>query len=281
VALGGDLNRRLFSVSGNGRLDLWRAAWHDARAHPWLGSGAGTYEGWWYAHRPDQSTVRDAHGLYVETLAELGPPGLALLALALGIPLAVAIRARRHPFGAFAFAAYIAWLVHAGGDWDWELPGVVVPALLCGGALLVAAAGSRDEARQAGIRLRASGIGLAGAVGALAFIGLGGNVHLASSTAAAADGRWAASEDAARAALSWAPWSGEAWKLIADSQLHRGRRGAARVSLRKAIAKDPRNWKLYVELAHITRGAERRAAVARAAQLNPRQAAVRALEEGR
>ncbi|HYT50946.1 MAG TPA: hypothetical protein VEL10_01935 [Gaiellaceae bacterium] len=41
--------------------------------------------------------VRDAHSLYVETLAELGPIGLALLSAALVVPLVAAVRARRHP----------------------------------------------------------------------------------------------------------------------------------------------------------------------------------------
>src|SRR5207248_193328 len=59
----GSLNKRLFTFSSNGRIDLWRAAWHEARAHPWLGGGAGSYEKWWYAHRPGPQNVRDAHSL--------------------------------------------------------------------------------------------------------------------------------------------------------------------------------------------------------------------------
>src|SRR6266516_1063548 len=46
-----DLQKRLFSFSGNGRADLWAAAWHDFQAHPLVGSGAGSYEGYWLAHR--------------------------------------------------------------------------------------------------------------------------------------------------------------------------------------------------------------------------------------
>src|SRR5262245_3828932 len=79
-----NLNRRLLSFSGNGRADLWRLAWDDARAHPVLGAGAGGYERYFLAHQPaNVSRVRDAHGLYAETLAELGPFGLALLVGAL------------------------------------------------------------------------------------------------------------------------------------------------------------------------------------------------------
>jgi hypothetical protein len=65
----GNLNQRLLSFSGNGRADLWRLAWDDARRHVVLGSGAGTYERFFLAHQPsDVGRVRDAHGLYIETL---------------------------------------------------------------------------------------------------------------------------------------------------------------------------------------------------------------------
>ena len=65
------------------------------RRHPLLGSGAGTYEGFFYEHRNTAAlNVRDAHNLYLETLAELGPAGLALLAFALGLPLVAAVRSR-------------------------------------------------------------------------------------------------------------------------------------------------------------------------------------------
>jgi hypothetical protein len=80
-------------------------------------------------------SVRDAHSLYLETLAELGLLGLALLGLALAPPLLAAFR------GASAAAAggYVAFLVHAGLDWDWELPAVTLAGLLCGAALIALA----------------------------------------------------------------------------------------------------------------------------------------------
>lgn len=261
--LGGrNLNDRLFTFSGNGRVDLWTAAWDDARAHPWLGSGPGTYEPWWYEHRGTQLNVRDAHALYLEELAEVGPLGLALLALALGVPLVAAVKARANPFAAAAFGAYAAWLVHAGVDWDWELTGVTLPALLCGGAL-VAAAGTR---RRRGTRtIRSIGLGLVASLGVFAFVGLGANVHLATAASAAEDGRWVDSERAARAALGWAPWSAEAWQRIAEAQIGRGELAPAAESLRQALAKNPRDWELWLELAEVT---DSRRALARAEALN-------------
>ena len=83
------------------------------------------------------SFARDAHSLYLETLAELGPIGLALLLAALIIPL-LALRGGRDPLLATAAGAYVAFLVHTGVDWDWELPAVTLAGLACGSAMLVA-----------------------------------------------------------------------------------------------------------------------------------------------
>ena len=52
-----------------------------------------------------------------------------MLAVALGLPLLVTT---------VAGAAYLAFLVHAGIDWDWEMPAVTLAALGCAAALLVA-----------------------------------------------------------------------------------------------------------------------------------------------
>jgi O-antigen ligase len=84
------------------------------------------------------SFARDAHSLYVETLAELGPVGLALLLLALAVPL-LALRSRGDPLLAAAGAGYVAFLVHAGVDWDWEQPSVTLAGLACGACVLVRA----------------------------------------------------------------------------------------------------------------------------------------------
>src|SRR5581483_57840 len=91
---GNDLNQRLFSLSSNGRTETWHTAWQEARHHPVLGGGAGSYAAFWAQNRRIGLNVHDAHNLYVETLAELGPLGLALLLAVVGAPLAALRRAR-------------------------------------------------------------------------------------------------------------------------------------------------------------------------------------------
>jgi len=121
------------------RPSYWRVALEDAGMHPLLGSGAGSFDNVWIAHRPIAANVRDAHSLYLEVLAELGPVGLALLLAMLAAPLVSAARARGRPVVAAAAAGYSAYLVHAGLDWDWEYPVVTLAGLACGAALLIAA----------------------------------------------------------------------------------------------------------------------------------------------
>jgi hypothetical protein len=127
---------------GANRPRYWHVAWREVTLNPVLGSGAGTFDRYWLLYRPVGSFARDAHNLYLETLAELGPVGLAILLAALGLPLLV-LRGRRDPVVATAAAGYVAYLVHAAVDWDWELPAVTLCGLLCGCSLLVATR-SRD-----------------------------------------------------------------------------------------------------------------------------------------
>jgi O-Antigen ligase/Tetratricopeptide repeat len=264
-----NLNKHLFQLAGSGRAQLWHVAWLDVTAHPWLGSGPGTFEQEWDRHRSLSTSVRDAHNLYLEQLAEVGPLGLALLVLGLVTPLALAVRARGAPLAGAALAAYSAFLFHAAIDWDWELPAVTLSALLCGIAILAYA--RRVEEKQAFARfVRPAAIAVAAALGALAFVGLVGNLALASSRTAAGHKDWSKSAAQARRASDWAPWSSDAPDLLGQAELQQGRTAAAAASFRRAISKDPKNWQLWLDLYSATSGAESRQAFRRTYQLNPR-----------
>ncbi len=96
-------NGRLFTLSNHGRTVLWRAALDDFLAHPVVGSGAGSFGRWWLAHRTTFYFVEEAHNLYLQTLAEVGVVGFALLVALLGVtarspPFVLAgIRSSRRP----------------------------------------------------------------------------------------------------------------------------------------------------------------------------------------
>ena len=266
----GNLNKRLLSFSGNGRADLWRLAWDDARAHPVLGAGAGTYERYFLAHQPPQiGRVRDAHGVYVETLAELGPFGLILLVGALVLPLSVLGAARRHPLVPGAAGAYAAYLVHTGVDWDWELPAVTLTGLLCGACLLIAARGSYRSPRLSS-SARWMGVGALVVAAGFAAVGLVGNTALSRSNVARQHGDWARAARDARHAKTWMPWSPRPWVALGRAQLGAGLLPAARASFRKAISMDSGDWELWYRLASASGGGERRLAIRQAARLFPR-----------
>jgi hypothetical protein len=265
---GRKLSSRVFSLSSNGRSDLWRAAWHEFESRPLLGGGAGSFEQYWRAHRSSTLEVRDAHSLYLETLAELGVVGLALLLVVLGLPF-LAARHRHVPLVAAALGAFAAFLVHAGVDWDWEMPAVTLAGLACGAAALIAAR-DEDARRELGPALR---YGLAAglvAVGAFASITLLGNRALDAGQAAAAAKNWSKAASDARSARTWLRWSPEPWRLLGDASFGRGDFASAARDYRRAIALDPRNWELWYDLGFATSGNESDAAFARARSLDPR-----------
>jgi len=274
-----NLNSRLLSLSGNGRYQLWSIALDDARSHPWLGSGAGSYERYFLAHQPaNLGHVRDAHSLYVETLAELGPFGLALLVVALGVPLVVVARRRPPAIIAAAAGGYVVFLVHAASDWDWELPAVTLAGLVCAVAMVLSERGTR-RARGLSAPVRAAVVVAAAGAGIFAAVGLLGNNALSTSRSDLSHGKVASAEKQARRAASWAPWSPEPWDALGDAQLANGARAAARASYRKGLSIDRNDWRLWSDLTRATHGKAQLQALAESLALYPRSG-VRVEEDG-
>jgi hypothetical protein len=239
-------------MSGHERARYWDVALADARAHPALGSGAGTYHQAWVERRPTANEAQDAHSLYLETLAELGPIGLLLLAGTLALPF---VRGR-----GLALGAYAAFVVQAGVDWEWELPAVTLAGLLCGVAALRS---SPSNTVSPGTKLRAAGVAAALGLAAFALIGLAGNRAIARAAEALRANDAPRAQAEARSARRWAPWSAEPYRI--ESQA----RGGDEVLLRAAIRRDPHDWSLWAALADAASGPEKRRAAAMAARLNP------------
>jgi hypothetical protein len=263
----GDLNQRLFSFSGTGRSILWQSAWDDYKAHPLLGWGAGSYEQYWLEHRPQALKVRDAHSLYLETLAELGPIGLALLLVALATPLVALRRARRHPLVPALAGGYVAYLAHAAVDWDWEMLAVTLAGLFCGAGILIAA--RAGEARSLPQRARVSGLVAIVVLIVVALVGLVGNINLSRARTAARDGNWEAAAAHARTATTWAPWSSQPYQQLGEAELGLGKTVAAQRAFHDAIAKSPNDWTLWFDLARAATGKAQADALERATRLNP------------
>ena len=72
---------------------------------PLLGTGAGSFEARFVREGSIGLPARDAHNLYLETLAELGPVGLALLLATVVVPLTAIPRLPVQRVGPAAAAA--------------------------------------------------------------------------------------------------------------------------------------------------------------------------------
>jgi O-antigen ligase len=123
----------------------------DAFEHePARGRGAGTFALEWDRHRPTEYQIEDAHSLYFEIRGELGIIGLLLVTAAIILVLAGFAARARGPdrvAGGALFGAGLAWTVHAGVDWDWEMPVVTCWFFTAGGLALAARDGHEMRAR--------------------------------------------------------------------------------------------------------------------------------------
>jgi tetratricopeptide (TPR) repeat protein len=188
--------------------------------------------------------------------------------IALATPLVAAWRGRQHPLAAGATAAYVAFLVHVGVDWDWQLAAVGLAAFTCGAVLLVTARGSRSPVpgRRSRVALTTIGVALTG----FALWSLNGSYPLGQARNAMDDGEWSAAAAHASAAVARdGSFSATAWQFLGEAQTALKNPLDARRSLRIAVRRDPSSWKAWYDLAVVARGAERREAARKALTLNP------------
>jgi O-antigen ligase len=273
----GDLRNRLTDPGNNGRLDGWRVARDGFRDAQLKGHGAATYEIQWARNRPTSFTVIDAHSLYLETLAELGLVGMALLAIALVSILVAVVRCVRGPsrshYAALALLVCV-WLVHAGIDWDWEMPVVTLWVFALGGLALARRADPEAESRgwvpgRLARLLIGLGVLLLAVTPGLMFVSqhaLDRSVH------AFKRGDCADSVDAALASNRVLSVRPEPLELLAYCDVRLGRADLGLAAMRSALERDPDSWQLEYGLALVRAadGKNPRAAARRAHRLNPR-----------
>ena len=290
-----NLATRFSSLGGNGRYDYWKVAVHSTRGHVLTGSGPGTFQLVWQPRATVPGYVINAHSLYVETLAEVGVVGLALLVgfflLVLGTAVRLVIRsdheARARAAG--AAAALLAFMVSAIADWVWQLPVLPAAFLLLAAAVLAPASPkalvreqvSGSEPRQArrgarGRRLLVrAGFGVV-AIGCLVAIGvpLATVTNVRQSQAAVNAGNTTAALADARSAVRLEPGAASAQlqvALVLELQHHvRSALAAARMATRD----EPQNWSAWLVLSRLqAESGQAKASVAsyrRARSLNPR-----------
>jgi hypothetical protein len=269
-----DLRDRLTSTVDNGRIDNWRVALDGFDSNPLHGTGAGTYRLTWELDRPAPPVkMVDGHSLYLETLSELGVVGLALLLVVLVTPLLFALRRlggpERHAYGAF-FAGAAMLALHAGVDWDWEMPALFV--WVFGGAGVVLAA--REGTERWGEIGRTPRIVAALAVLVLALtpaLMWTSQAPLDRAQNAFADNDCRTGIDASLDAIGRFGVRPEPWEVLGYCDARAGQYALATRAMNAARARDPRNWQYAYGQAIIdgVSGRDPRPAARAALRLNP------------
>jgi hypothetical protein len=264
---GPDTPSRLMRFSLNNRNLLWSVAWKEFSSSALWGSGAGTFGAHWYKERPVPIETTSAHSLYLETLAESGLIGLALVAVASQTPLLAAIRFRGIRHVPALAGGYAACVLHTGVDWDWLIPGMTIPAIWLAYALLAS--------EQHAITVPLTGIirwalgTVLGVTTVLATLSLIGNMPLSRSYQAANRGDYRTAIRDAHEAADFQPWSYLPWMEIGSANQALGNKAAALSAYRTAALRDPVRWEPWVSLAALATGRQRTHALEVASRLNP------------
>lgn len=264
---------RLTSAANNGRLEHWAVAVDAFAAAPLAGQGAGTYQNLWARDRRSSFNVLDGHSLYFESLAELGVVGFGLLAIALLTilgALASRARGRDRSLHAAVLAAILAWAVHAGIDWDWEVPAVTAWVFALGGLAVASPAGADRLRGPAPLTRIVAALGclLLAVTPALAALS---QQQLGESLAAFRRGDCPATIDSALSSISFLSVRPQPFELLAYCDVRAGRPDLALKAIGRALARDPGNWEYQYGLALVraSAGLDPRPQARAALRLNP------------
>lgn len=247
---------RLTNLNSGSRYLQWQAALDTFKDAPLKGVGAGTFEFEQNIRNRSGEFVRDAHSLYVETLAELGVIGALLLATFIGavaVLLVAALRTTTSPADqglvAGASGAVAAYFTGAGVDWMWESTANTTLMLALVGSVGAGLAVPRTRRLAWGPRG-----GLVAAMLLMSAIQLPGLVatsEIRKSREAVARGALPSAREHANSAIDAAPWAGSPLVQRALVDERAGALDSARVELRAAREREPRDWRIPLILARV------------------------------
>ncbi|HWW67719.1 MAG TPA: O-antigen ligase family protein [Solirubrobacterales bacterium] len=252
----------ILNPSGSGRYQFWRSALAENATDPWVGTGPGTFELWWARNGSYGGFVRDAHSLYLQSLAELGIVGLVLIGgfvlsvLAIGI----ARTLRSPPDTRLALAAATAgcagFAVAAALEWVWQIAALATVFMLLAGVVVAGFPSPRrgrerrgDGSQAATRRILACGIAIA-ALAAI-WLPLRGASALLDSQADAARGDLAGALSEARSAAAAQPYAASPVVQEALVFEREGRLRAAALAARAATHRDSLDWRTWLTLSRI------------------------------
>ncbi len=271
---------------GSSRPLYWHEGLLVGEHHLLAGAGAGGFQTASLRYVNSKWAVAaQAHSYVYQTFADLGLVGLAvslalLVAWGLAAARTVGIRGRRAGAGHDAerwgmltlLAVVVIFGVHSAIDWTWFVPGVAVPALICAGWLagrgpLAGRAGRLPQRRRLGSAPGAYAV--ATLIAAVALVG----VWFVWQPLRAADAGAAAINDSingntraafadARAAAAEDPESVEPLDQLSALYVQVGLRQMGRLELVRAVALQPANPQVWVQLGEFDQFTLHRASVA-------------------
>ena len=262
-----DAATRLISTQGP-RGELWSTGLRAFRDEPLKGVGAGGYEFYWDRRTANGDPLRDAHSIVITSMAELGLPGLILVAgLGLGL-VAICVQARRAARGhrevgpvTALIAGFGVCLISALVDWTYEIPAVAAFGIACACVAGSSLAGPPPERRAASRSAILAAIAIA--VGLVQVPGLVGNQLVRASADQAGAGNTAQAAKLAADAVTAEPWAATPRLQQAYVALRAGNPRAAVGFAQEAVAREPDNYYTRFLLAQYQLQAGRRdAAVA-------------------
>lgn len=269
-----DPNRLVSTNSGN-RWVWWTEAVGSWADRPLGGWGAGSFPVTHLMYRDNLVPVAQPHSVPLQWLTETGLVGLLLaggaivVLLVVGTRRALAMREddRERAFAVPLLAGGFAWVAHGLYDWDWDIPGATLPAIVMLG-LLAAAPGATSRARSREVFADPEARGSGRRYGAAALATLVGCLVIASAvlpswSSSKARGAQAsisddASEDAVRRAAADAalaarldPLAVRPLYVEAAIAQRRGRLLDARKFLLEAVDREPYDAEAWAKLASV------------------------------
>ena len=250
---------RFDSTSGSGRYQFWEAAGEAGWDEPLTGIGAGTYEFYWAREGTLPTFIRDAHSLLLETFAELGVVGLALVLAILASPFVFGLRgvraldSERRVLLAGALGGCAAFAFAAAIDWVWEVTVIPLVFLLLAAAVIArppAGEPSAHEERPAPLpRFLLPGLAVLGMIAVA--IPMASTDALRDSEADVRAGDLSAALEEARSAAYIEPYAAtpELQEALVLEML--GDVDGAVVAAREATEQESTNWRTWLTLSRL------------------------------
>ena len=196
----------------------------------------------------------DAHSLYIEVLGELGVVGFLLIAgavVAIGVGLARRCRGEERQVYAALLVLGGIWAVHAGADWDWEMPVVTLWFFALAGLGLAKPLGERAPLGASFEPSRMVRIVAALCIGVLAITPAAIAISQSRLDKAVADyraGDCGAAINASLGSLDALKVRPEPYELIGYCDMRLGQGRLAILQMENAIDRDPESWETHYGL---------------------------------